>query len=137
MPQDLLEITLSDDQIATADNALGQLVRALPGLTALTPQERRDMAPFAADPESLARRVLASMEGAGASAPEQAAVRRDIATYDRLHAVHERVQALRDMLDDTLVALAGRLALAGTDARLGDRLAGTAAPESGQAPADR
>ncbi len=121
MPQDLLDITLSDDQIAAADAAFEQLVRALPGLTALTPDERREMG--AANAGSPELRSLASTGPCGD--PRLDRLRRDLQAYDRLHSVFERVHALRAMLDDTLAALGGRMARSALDARVAADASGT------------
>ncbi len=113
MSQDLLDITLSDDQIAAADAAFEQLVRALPGLTALTPDERRGME--LANAGSTELRALVSNGPGGTPALER--LRRDLQAYDRLHSVFERVHALHAMLDDTLAALGGRMERSALDAR--------------------
>ncbi|GAB3332150.1 hypothetical protein [Marilutibacter aestuarii] len=122
MPQDLLDITLSDEQIAAADAAFEQLVRALPGLTALTPEEHQEMRAAAANAGTRELRALAAMEPPAGGDAGLDALRRDMQAYDRLHSVFERVHALRAMLDDTIAALGGRMARSALSARAaGDR----------------
>jgi hypothetical protein len=108
MSQNLISLTVTDDQIAAALAGLQQIETALTGLISLENGQRRGLMLMGPRSEPFARQTLRVLEQNPGIVPpslDLVAARADLAALDRLTPVLERVQKLTTRLDDTVAAL--------------------------------
>lgn len=108
MSQNLIELQVTDEQVEAVRTALDAIEAALPGLIALEPGERRGLMLMGPKSEAFARQTLRVLEQNPQIVPPSLNVRgarADLAAYDRLVPLLERLQRLTARMDDTVAAL--------------------------------
>ena len=108
MSQNLVSLDYTDEQIAAAMAGLQQIEAALPGLIAMESGDRRGMMLLGPVSQPFARQTLRVLEQNPGIVPPSlnvAEARVDLATFDKLTPVLERLQSLTTRVDDTLAAL--------------------------------
>ena len=108
MPQKLVTLAITDDQVAAALAGLQQVEAALPGLMAFEAGTRRGRALMGPRSEPFARQTLRVLEQNPGIVPpslDLAGARVDLDAHDRLRPVLERLQRLTTRVDDTVAAL--------------------------------
>ncbi|MFD0738509.1 hypothetical protein ACFQZQ_04310 [Lysobacter koreensis] len=108
MSQNLVSLDYTDEQIAAAMAALQQIEAALPGLIAMESGDRRGMMLLGPVSQPFARQTLRVLEQNPGIVPPSlnvAEARLDLAAFDKLTPVLERLQSLTTRVDDTLAAL--------------------------------
>jgi len=106
--QNLVSLSITEDQIAAALAGLAQIEAALPGLISLEPAERKSLIHMGQKSEVFARqtvRVLAQNPQIVPPSLDLAGAQADLIVFDRLRPVLEQMQRLQSRLDDTVVAL--------------------------------
>jgi hypothetical protein len=108
MSQNLLSITITDDQLAAADNALAALEAALSNLIALTVDERRSLTRMGPKSESFCRQTLTALAQNPQIIPPSVNLQEaqaDLAALERLRPRLARLQRLTERAEDTDAAL--------------------------------
>lgn len=106
--QNLLSLTVTDEQVSAALAGLQQIEAALSGLISLESGERRGLMLMGPRSEPFARQTLRVLEQNPGIVPPSLdldGARADLDALDRLTPVLERVQRLTARLDDTVAAL--------------------------------
>lgn len=108
MSQNLISLTLSDEQLASVDSALSSLETALSGLISLHVDQRRDLKKMGQRSEVFCRQTLSILDQNLQIVPpslELAAARFDLVALDRLRPRLDRLQRLAERGRDTETAL--------------------------------
>lgn len=108
MSQNLVSLTVSEEQQAAALAGLAQIEAALPGLLSLDADERRRLTYMGDKSEVFTRQTLRVLEQNPQIVPPSlglAEAQADLLALDRLRPVLERVQRLVAQLEDTSNAL--------------------------------
>lgn len=108
MSQNLVSLNYTDEQIAAAMSGLQQIEAALPGLIAMEAGDRRGMMLLGPVSQPFARQTLRVLDQNPQIVPPSlnvAEAHADLAAYDKLTPVFERLQRLTARVDDTLAAL--------------------------------
>jgi len=106
--QNLITLTVTDEQLQSVRTALAQIEAALPGLISMESGERRGLMLMGPKSEAFARQTLRVLEQNPKIVPpslDLAAAQGDLAAFERLQPLLERVQRLAAQLDDTVAAL--------------------------------
>ncbi len=106
--QNLIALNVTDAQLQTARTALDQIEAALPGLISMETGDRRGLMLMGPKSEAFARQTLRVLEQNPKIVPpsfDLAAARADLAAFERLQPLLERVERLQRRLDDTVAAL--------------------------------
>jgi len=106
--QNLVSLTLTNDQIATAMVALEQLEASLPGLISVQPEDRKGLVFMGPRSETFCRQTLRVLDQNRQIVPpslDQAGAQADLVAIDQLRPVLERLQRLLSRVDDTVSAL--------------------------------
>ena len=106
--QNLVSLTLTDEQIAAALAGLQQVETALQGLISLESGELRGLMLMGPRSEPFARQTLRVLEQNPGIVPpslDLAGARADLDAFDKLRPLLERVKKLSARLDDTVAAL--------------------------------
>lgn len=106
--QNLISLEVSHQQMETVRAALDQIEAALPGLISLEPADRKGLMIMGPRSEPFARQTLRVLEQNPKIVPpsmDLATAQADLAAYDRLRPLLERLQRLASRLDDTVTAL--------------------------------
>lgn len=108
MSQNLLSLTLSNDQLTAIDNALAALEAALEDLIALTPDQRRGLTRMGPKSEAFCRQTLTVLAQNPQVVPpsiDVAEAQADLDALDRLRPRLARLQRLNERAEDTEAAL--------------------------------
>jgi hypothetical protein len=106
--QDLIDLTLSEAQLAAVDNALFELETQLSGLIAMSVQQRRKLMRMGDKSESFCRQTLSVLAQNPQVVPPSlplAAAQADLATLDALRPRLQRLQRLAERAVDSETAL--------------------------------
>lgn len=106
--QNLISLTINEDQQATALAALAQLEAVLPGLISLEPAQRRTLLKMGPKTETFARgtlRVLAQNPQIVPPSLDLAAAQGDLVAYDRLRPIHEALSRINAKVASSALAL--------------------------------
>lgn len=106
--QNLISLEVSQQQLETVRTALDQIEAALPGLISMETGERRGLMLMGPKSETFARQTLRVLEQNPKIVPpsfDLAGAQADLAAFEHLQPVLERVERLRRRLDDTLAML--------------------------------
>jgi len=106
--QNLVSLTLTNDQIATAMVALEQLEASLPGLISVQPEDRKGLVFMGPRSETFCRQTLRVLDQNRQIVPpslDLAGAQADLVAIDQLRPVLERLQRLLSRVDDTVSAL--------------------------------
>ena len=106
--QNLISLDVTDQQLQTVRAALDQIEAALPGLISMESGDRRGLMLMGPKSETFARQTLRVLEQNPKIVPpsfDLAGARADLAAFERLQLVLERVTQLTRRLDDTVAAL--------------------------------
>jgi hypothetical protein len=106
--QNLTTLNVTDAQLQTGRTALDQIVAALPGLISMESGDRRGLMLMGPKSETFARQTLRVLEQNPKIVPpsfDLAAAKGDLAAFERLQPLLERVERLQRRLDDTVGAL--------------------------------
>jgi hypothetical protein len=106
--QELISLTITDEQQASARAALAQLEAALPGLIPLEPGERKKLLYMGDKSEVFCRqcvRVLGQNLNIVPPSLDLAGAEADLLALDRLRPLLERLQRLASLAQDTAAAL--------------------------------
>lgn len=108
MQQNLISLSLSDDDINQIDQALGTLEQRLSGLVALTNDERRSLTKMGDKSEAFCRQTLAVLSQNPDLLPPRfslAEAQRDLAAIDVLRPRLARMRRLMERAEDSDTAL--------------------------------
>lgn len=108
MPQNLVSLTLTDNQLESVDQSLGNIEVQLNGLVALNSEQRRSLARMGEKSESFCRRTLSLLEQNPQVVPPSVALAEalaDLAALDRLRPRLQRLKRLFERAMDTEIAL--------------------------------
>lgn len=108
MSQNLISLDVTDAQVQAVRAALEQIEAALPGLISMESGDRRGLMLMGPKSETFARQTLRVLEQNPQIVPPSfnlAAAQSDLAAFERLQSVLERVSQLNRRLDDTVAAL--------------------------------
>ena len=108
MSQNLISLEVSHQQLETVRTALDQIEAALPGLISMESGERRGLMLMGPKSETFARQTLRVLEQNPKIVPpsfDLLGAKADLAAFERLQMVLERVSQLSRRLDDTVAAL--------------------------------
>ena len=108
MSQNLISLTLSDDQLAAADQALATLEQAFAGFIALDPDKRRSFMRMGGKSEQFCRQTLTVLGDNPQIVPASIAVadgQTDLVALDRLRPRLARLQKLAERAEDSEIAL--------------------------------
>lgn len=108
MQQNLISLSLSEDDINQIDQALGILEQRLAGLVALTNDERRSLTKMGDKSEAFCRQTLAVLSQNTDLLPPRfslAEAQRDLAAIDTLRPRVARLRRLMERADDSETAL--------------------------------
>jgi hypothetical protein len=108
MSQNLLSLIVSDEQLTAVDNALTALEAALPGLIALTVDQRKSLSRMGPKSEAFCRQTLTVLAQNPQVLPpsiDLTEAQRDLAALDRLRPRLARLQRLSERAQDTDDAL--------------------------------
>ncbi|MHB8911609.1 MAG: hypothetical protein ACYC42_02920 [Lysobacter sp.] len=106
--QNLVSLTITDDQLAAALAGLAQVEAALPGLVSLDPGERKSLLHMEQKSEVFCRqtvRVLGQNPQIVPASLDLRGAQADLAALDQLRPVLERLQRLVSRAEDTTTAL--------------------------------
>lgn len=106
--QNLISLDVTDQQLYTVRSALDQIEAALPGLISMEAGDRRGLMPMGPQAEAFARQTLRVLQQHPKIVPpgfDLAGAQADLAAFERLRLVLERVERLARRLDDTCAAL--------------------------------
>lgn len=112
MSQNLINLVLTDEQIATARAALDQLETALSGLISLSAEERRSLTRMGPKSEAFVRQTLSVLDQNPQVVPPSVDVggaRVDLAALERLRPMLDRLERLAERGQDTETALGSDL----------------------------
>ena len=108
MSQNLITLNVTDAQLQTVKTALDQIEAALPGLISMESGDRRGLMLMGPKSEAFARQSLRVLEQNPKIVPpsfDLVGAKADLAAFERLQGVLERVARLTRRLDDTVAAL--------------------------------
>lgn len=108
MSQNLISLTLSDEQLGAADQALAILEEVFAGLIALDGDQRLGLNRMGGKSEQFCRQTLSVLSQNPQIVPasiDLAGARTDLNTLDRLRPRLQRLQALTERAQDTDTAL--------------------------------
>lgn len=108
MSQNLISLSLTDEQLAAADQALGLLEDAFAGLIALDVQARKGLSRMGPKSEQFCRQTLGVLAQNPQIVPASiglADAQADLVTLDRLRPRLHRLRKLVERADDSEVAL--------------------------------
>ena len=108
MSQNLISLTLSDEQLAAVDQALSSLEAALTGLIALDPDTRKGLSRMGPKSEQFCRQTLSVLTDNPQVVPASIGLAEalvDLQTLDRLRPRLNRLRKLAERADDSEVAL--------------------------------
>lgn len=108
MSQNLISLSLSDEQLATLDVAISTLETQLVGLISLEPDERRSLARMGQKSEVFCRQTLSVMDQNRQIVPpslDLTGAQQDLLALDRLRPRLDRLQRLVERGNDTETAL--------------------------------
>lgn len=108
MSQNLISMRVADEKVMAVREALSQIEKALPDLISLEPGDRRALMLMGPRSEPFARKTLRVLEQNPKIVPpsfDLAGAQADLAAFEHLQPVLERVERLRRRLDDTLAML--------------------------------
>jgi len=106
--QNLVSLTLTNDQIAAAMVALEQLEASLPGLISLQLEDRKGLVFMGPRSETFCRQTVRVLDQNRQIVPpslDLAGAQADLVALDQLRPVLERLQRLISRVDDTVNAL--------------------------------
>ncbi|KWS02455.1 Methyl-accepting chemotaxis protein [Lysobacter capsici AZ78] len=112
MSVNLIQLEVSDEQVATAVAALDQLETALAGLVSLSPDDRRRLTKMGPKSEVFCRQALSVLEQNRQIVPpslDLPGAQLDLRTLDRLRPLLDRLQRLAERGEDTETALGADL----------------------------
>ncbi len=108
MSQNLISLTITDDQLAAADQALGLLEEAFAGFIALDAQQRRGLSRMGPKSEQFCRQTLGVLAQNPQVVPASvglAEAEADLLTLDRLRPRFVRLRKLAERAEDSETAL--------------------------------
>lgn len=108
MSQNLISMQVTTEMVTAVRDALGVIEQTLPGLISLEPGDRRALMLMGPRSEPFVRKTLRVLEQNPKIVPpslDLAAAQGDLAAYDQLQPLLERMQRLVSRLDDTVSAL--------------------------------
>ena len=108
MSQNLINLTLSDEQLAAADQALAALEQAFAGFIALQPDQRRSLSRMGGKSEQFCRQTLTLLGDNPQIVPASIGVadaQSDLVALDRLRPRLVRLQKLAERAEDSETAL--------------------------------
>ncbi|MGH3710410.1 MAG: hypothetical protein ACRDRQ_20400 [Pseudonocardiaceae bacterium] len=108
MSQNLISLTLTDEQLVAADAALAALEQAFAGFIALDPDKRRTFMRMGGKSEQFCRQTLTVLGDNPQIVPASIAVgeaQADLVALDRLRPRLVRLQKLAERADDSEIAL--------------------------------
>lgn len=108
MSQNLISLTLSDQQLAAADQALAALEQAFAGFIALQPDQRRSLSRMGGKSEQFCRQTLTVLGDNPQIVPasiDVAGAQTDLIALDRLRPRLVRLQKLAERAEDSETAL--------------------------------
>lgn len=108
MSQNLVQITMTDEQVSAANAGLDQLEAALAALISLEPDVRRRLNKMGQKSEVFCRQTLSVMKQNPQIVPpslDLAGAEADLASLDRLRPILDRLQRLAERGRDTEMAL--------------------------------
>jgi hypothetical protein len=112
MSVNLIQLDVSDEQVAAALAALDQLETVLPGLVSLSPDDRRRLTKMGGKSEVFCRQALSVLEQNRQIVPpslDLPGAQQDLRALDRLRPLLDRLQRLADRGEDTETALGADL----------------------------
>lgn len=112
MSQNLVSLSLTNDQIAAALAAVEQIEASLPGLIALQPDDRKGLVFMGPRSEAFCRQTVRVLDQNRRIVPPSLdldGALADLAAVDQLRPVLERLQRLIARVDDTVNALGSDL----------------------------
>lgn len=108
MSQNLVSLTLTDEQVATVEAALAQIEGAFTHLISLSEEDRRSLTRMGQKSEAFCRQTLSVLEQNPNVVPPSiglAAAREDMAALERLRPLLDRIERLAERGADTEAAL--------------------------------
>lgn len=108
MSQNLISMQVTNPMVLAVHEALGRIEETLPDLISLEPGDRRGLMLMGPRSEPFARKTLRVLEQNPKIVPpslDVAGAQADLAAYDQLQPLLERVQRLVSRLDDTVAVL--------------------------------
>ena len=108
MSQNLINLTLSDEQLAAADQALAALEQAFAGFVALQAEQRKSLSRMGSKSEQFCRQTLTVLGENPQIVPASiglADAQADLITLDRLRPRLSRLQKLAERAEDSETAL--------------------------------
>lgn len=108
MSQNLISLTLTDEQLTAADQALAALEQAFAGFRALGAEQRKTLSRMGAKSEQFCRQTLTVLGDNPQIVPASIGVadaQADLAALDRLRPRLVRLQKLTERAEDTETAL--------------------------------
>ena len=108
MSQNLVSLTLTQDQVTAALTALDQVEASLPGLISLQPEDRKGLVFMGPRSEAFCRQTVRVLDQNRQIVPpslDLAGAQADLVAIDQLRPVLERLQRLLSRVDDTVNAL--------------------------------
>ena len=115
MSQNLISITLTNDQITAIDHAIGELENQLQGLVSLSIGVRRSAAKMGPKSEAFCRQTINALRLHPQVVPPSIGVdeaRSDIDTLDQLRPLFQRLHRLSQRSADTELALGSNVMVA-------------------------
>ncbi|MFD1295505.1 hypothetical protein ACFQ4Q_02530 [Lysobacter gummosus] len=108
MSVNLIQLDVSDEQVAAGMAALDQLETVLPGLVSLSPDDRRRLTKMGTKSEVFCRQALSVLEQSRQIVPpslDLPGAQQDLRALDRLRPLLDRLQRLAERGEDTETAL--------------------------------
>lgn len=108
MTQNLVDLALTDEQLAAAEAAITQLETLFAGFVSLTPQERRSLTRMGQQSKPFCDATLLAMEQNPELIPpilDLAEGKKDVLTFDQLTPLFRRMERLSERAWDTEAAL--------------------------------
>ena len=108
MSQNLVSLTITQEQVAQALAGLAQIEAALPGLISLDAEDRRSLSLMGPKSEAFCRqalRVLVQYPRIVPASLDVAAAQQDLEAHERLRSVQVVMQRLMSRIDDTVMGL--------------------------------
>src|SRR3546814_5709396 len=108
MSQNMVSLTISDEQATSAMAGVSQVGAALPGLVSLEPDDRKGLVYMGSKSEVFCRQTIRLLEQNPQIIPpsmDLAGAVADLAALDRLRPIHEQLRQLLSRMDDTITAL--------------------------------
>jgi hypothetical protein len=119
MPQNLIQMTLTTDDLTAIDAAITTLETKLAGLIDLTPGQRRELTKMGDKSENFVRQTFVVARQNVAALPANFLLpeaENDIATLDKLRPRLANLTSLTERLNDTVVALGSDAMVAALEA---------------------